>query len=55
MRVNRVKQVWILVAAALLAGNAAHAQLGPVIWEENFNNLDNWIKVTGNDAWSNQF
>ena len=28
-----------------------HSQIGSVIWEENFDNLDNWNKVTGNGSW----
>ena len=28
-----------------------HAQIGDVIWEENFDNLDNWMKITGNGSW----
>jgi beta-glucanase (GH16 family) len=28
-----------------------HCQIGSVIWEENFDNLDNWNKVTGNGSW----
>ena len=24
---------------------------GEVIWEENFDNLDNWITETGNGSW----
>ncbi len=27
------------------------AQVGELIWEENFNNLDNWIIETGNGNW----
>ncbi len=27
------------------------AQIGELIWEENFNDLDNWIKITGNGSW----
>jgi len=27
------------------------AQIGDLIWEENFNDLDNWIKITGNGSW----
>ena len=29
----------------------ANAQIGDVIWEENFNNLDNWLIETGNGSW----
>ncbi|MBC8382851.1 MAG: family 16 glycosylhydrolase [Candidatus Cloacimonetes bacterium] len=31
--------------------NLLLAQIGDVIWEENFENLDNWIIETGNGAW----
>ena len=41
----------ILAAAVLLIGNVAHAQIGNLLWEENFNDLDNWIKETGNGSW----
>lgn len=27
------------------------SQIGDLIWEENFNDLDNWIKITGNGSW----
>ena len=27
------------------------AQIGEVIWEENFDNLDNWLIETGNGSW----
>tara|TARA_B100001123_G_C15268161_1_gene1009240 strand:- start:230 stop:1873 length:1644 start_codon:yes stop_codon:yes gene_type:complete len=27
------------------------AQIGEVIWEDNFNDLDNWMKITGNGSW----
>ncbi|MBT6712140.1 MAG: glycoside hydrolase family 16 protein, partial [Candidatus Marinimicrobia bacterium] len=29
----------------------SHAQIGDLIWEENFDNLDNWMKITGNGSW----
>ena len=32
-------------------GAPPQAQVGAVIWEDNFNNLDNWIKLTGNGSW----
>ncbi len=28
----------------------SHAQIGDVIWEENFDNLDNWMKIAGNGS-----
>ena len=27
------------------------AQIGEIIWEENFDNLDNWLIETGNGSW----
>ncbi len=39
-----------LAATATLAG-AAHAQVGSLLYEDNFNNLDHWLKVTGNGSW----
>ena len=46
-----MRLLFILIAAVLLIGNAAHAQIGDLIWEEDFNDLDNWIKETGNGNW----
>jgi len=31
--------------------HSVNAQIGEVIWEENFNNLDNWLIETGNGSW----
>ena len=31
--------------------NILFSQIGDVIWEENFDNLDNWMIVTGNGSW----
>lgn len=44
-----------LIIAALVTGHFAQAQVGPLVWEENFDNLDNWIKDTGNGSygWGN--
>lgn len=38
--------VFMSVSAA-----TAHAQVGSLIWQDNFDNLDNWLKVTGNGSW----
>ncbi|MEM7683035.1 MAG: dockerin type I domain-containing protein [Planctomycetota bacterium] len=35
----------------MVCAGAAHAQVGALLWEENFNDLDNWIAETGNGAW----
>ena len=31
--------------------HSASAQIGEVLWEENFNNLENWLIETGNGSW----
>ncbi len=35
----------------IVSMNFGHAQIGDVIWEENFDNLDNWMKITGSGSW----
>ena len=35
----------------ILSVEFCYAQVGNVIWEENFNDLDNWMKITGNGSW----
>ena len=43
----------LLIAIVLLfaASSVAHAQVGNLIWQDNFNTLDNWLKITGNGNW----
>jgi len=45
-----VKQI-LVVLFVIISVEYCHSQIGNVIWEENFNNLDNWIKETGNGYW----
>ncbi len=40
-----------VILALLLCAGAAHAQVGDLIWEDNFNDLGNWITLTGNGSW----
>lgn len=40
-----------LLAALLLAAVPLSAQIGELLWEENFNNLEGWIIETGNGSW----
>ncbi len=40
-----------LIAMALLLTVSLSAQIGNLIWQEDFNNLDNWIIETGNGSW----
>lgn len=47
---NPVKLLSITIAV-MLATNYGYGQVGNLIWEENFNNLDNWIVETGNGSW----
>ena len=48
-----MRRILVLLSALALVGvaDSAHAQVGSLIWEDNFNNLDNWLKVTGNGSW----
>ena len=38
-------------ALLLLLLCTINAQVGEIIWEEDFDNLDNWMKITGNGSW----
>lgn len=40
-----------LTALLILLINLSYSQVGDIIWQENFNNLDNWSTVTGNGSW----
>ncbi|MAV58425.1 MAG: glycoside hydrolase [Candidatus Marinimicrobia bacterium] len=40
-----------LILLLFLPINFIFSQIGDLIWEENFNDLDNWIKITGNGSW----
>lgn len=35
----------------LIASTHASAQVGPLLWEDEFSSLDNWIALSGNGAW----
>ncbi len=41
----------LIVVTVILSGALAHAQVGNLIWEEDFEDLDNWIILTGNGSW----
>lgn len=41
----------LVLAVTAAAGGPAHAQVGPLLYEDNFNTLDHWLKVTGNGSW----
>ena len=40
-----------LLMLALAIAGSAQAQIGDLIWEENFEDLDDWIIITGNGYW----
>jgi beta-glucanase (GH16 family) len=46
-----VKKILLLITVMFIAANVAQAQIGNLIWEDEFNNLDNWIILTGNGSW----
>ena len=46
-----MRKLLIAVALLLACSAPAQAQVGNLIWEDNFNDLDNWLKVTGNGSW----
>ena len=46
-----MKKFNTLLLLIVLAGGTVQAQVGELIWEENFNNLDNWNQELGNGAW----
>ncbi len=48
--VQGVNQIGIILFMFLFGANC-YGQIGSVIWEENFDNLDNWNKVIGNGSW----
>lgn len=40
-----------LLIILLMSTGSLMGQIGNLIWQENFNNLDNWIIETGNGSW----
>ena len=40
-----------LIIIIIFISEFSFAQIGEIIWEENFDNLDNWIIETGNGSW----
>lgn len=51
MRRSLVVAAAFVLALAFASAGAARAQVGNLIWEENFNDLDRWLKLTGNGSW----
>ncbi len=45
-----VRQI-LVILIVILSVEFSHSQIGNIIWEEDFNNLDNWTAATGNGSW----
>ncbi len=46
-----MKMTMLLIALSFIAPSVAQAQIGDLIWEDEFDNLDGWLVVTGNGYW----
>ncbi len=46
-----MKTCLLVLVALILIAVAAQAQVGAMIWEDDFTDLDNWIILTGNGYW----
>lgn len=46
-----MKTLHVLLAILVLGAGAAGAQVGALIWEDDFDTLDNWQITTGNGSW----
>ncbi len=46
-----MKNIAFWLAATALAAGMAHAEVGALVWEEDFDDLDDWLKITGNGYW----
>jgi beta-glucanase (GH16 family) len=46
-----MRKIILMIVALVVTGSAVQAQVGSLIWAEDFNNLDNWLKITGNGSW----
>jgi hypothetical protein len=41
----------VILSIVILATGAAQAQVGSLIWQDEFDDLNNWIIMTGNGSW----
>ncbi|MBC8426483.1 T9SS type A sorting domain-containing protein [bacterium] len=46
-----MKKIHLLAAILLMVGAPAIAQVGDLIWADDFDDLDNWLVTTGNGYW----
>ncbi len=47
---NGIAKITLLLYLFLIV-YTGHSQVGDLIWEEEFENLDNWIHEYGNGSW----
>ena len=48
---RRILATLAAITALALAAGPAHAQVGDLLWEDDFDDLANWIEVVGNGSW----
>ena len=46
-----MKKLFLTVLIFMCNSISSYSQVGELLWEENFNTLDNWIIETGNGNW----
>lgn len=46
-----MKKLFYIVLILMCNSISSYSQVGELLWEENFNTLDNWIIETGNGNW----
>ena len=46
-----MNRTYFILIIILISISYLPAQIGNIIWEENFSDLDNWIIETGNGSW----
>ena len=46
-----MRKLLAVIALVLVTHGTARAQVGALIWQDNFNDLGNWLKITGNGSW----
>jgi len=46
-----IRTIILSITVAIIVSGAAHAQVGDLIWEDDFADLDNWLVQTGNGSW----
>ena len=51
VKIRHQSRQLLLALLIILSIKNGLSQIGDVIWEENFNNLENWISETGNGYW----